>query len=77
MMLIFYRHPCVATVFDYCFYCFPSVYFFIHNHSTDFRKIFRNCVFWCNLNQGCNTKTGLNKPVVLKLFRRYLVEIVN
>ena len=78
MMIIFYRHPCVATVSDYSF---SSVYFFyspftLRNYSTDFRKMFRNCLFWCSLNQGCNIKTGLNNPVVLKLFRRHLVEIV-
>ena len=83
MMLIFYRYPCVATVFDYCF---PSVFFLnspfmLRNHSMDLLKIFRNCVSWYDLNQGCNIKTlpktGLNNPVVLKLFRRHLVEIVN
>ena len=32
MMLIFYRHPCVATVSD-C--CFPSVRFFIHRSCSE------------------------------------------
>ena len=32
MMLIFYRHPCIATLSDYCF---PSVYFFIHGSCSE------------------------------------------
>ena len=80
MMLILYRHPSEAKVSDYCF---PSVYFFyspfmLRNYSTDFRKIFRNIIVYSGvvLNPRCNIKTGLNYPIVLKLFRRHLVEIV-
>ena len=32
--------------------------FVLRNYSTDSRQIFRNCVFWCSLNN----------PVVLKFF---------
>ena len=32
--------------------------FVLRNYSTDSHKIFRNCVFWCSLNN----------PVVLKFF---------
>ena len=39
--------------------------FVLRNYSTDFRKIFRNCVFWCSLNN----------PVVLNLFWCHLAEI--
>ena len=77
MMLIFYRHPCVAKVSDYCF---PSVYFFIHRCSETTRPILatsRNCLFWCSLHQGYNIKTGLNNPVILKLFWRHRAKIVN
>ena len=47
--------------------CFTSVYLFIfffyspfvlRNYSTDYHKIFRDCVFWCSLNN----------PIVLKFF---------
>ena len=68
---IFYRHPCVATVADYVLLLF-IFYFFIfyspfvlRNYTTDFRKIFRNSVFWCSLNN----------PVVLNLFWHHLAEI--
>ena len=37
----------------------------LRNYLTNFRKIFKNCVFWCSLNN----------PVVLKLFWRHLAEI--
>ena len=66
----------VRLLFSFCLFFYSP--FMLKNYSADFRKIFRVCViFWCSLNQGCNVKTGLNNPVVFKLFRRHLVEIVN
>ena len=59
----------------FSFYLFFYSPFKFRNYSTDFRNIFRNCIFWCSLNQGCNIKTGLNNPVVLKLFWHHLAEI--
>ena len=53
-------------MFCYClflfFYFSPFV---LRNYSTDFHQIFRNCVFWCSLNN----------PVVLNLFWLYLADI--
>ena len=49
---------------DYVLLLFIFIYLFFYstfvlrNYSTDFHQIFRNCVFWCSLNN----------PVVLKLF---------
>ena len=54
-------------------YVLPLFIFFIlffystlvlKNYRTDFHQIFRNCVFWCSLNN----------PVVLKFFGRHLAE---
>ena len=66
-LFYFYRQPCVATRR----LCFTSVYLFIfyspfvlRNYSTDFHQIFRNCVFWCSLNN----------PIVLKFFWLHLAE---
>ena len=64
----------VRLLLSFCLFFYSP--FMLRIHSTDFRNIFRNCIFLCNLNQGCNIKTGLNNPVVLKLFRRHLVDIV-
>ena len=79
MMLIFLtallRSNGVRLLFPFCLILYSP--FRHRNYSTDFRKISRNCIFWCSSNQGCNIKTGLNNPVVLKLFRRHLVKIVN
>ena len=66
-----YRQPCVATRR----LCFTSVYFYLflfffystlvlRNYRTDSHQIFRNCVFWCSLNN----------PVVFKFFWRHLAE---
>ena len=65
-----YRHPCVATVADYVlllFIFFKNFYssFVLRNYKTNFQKNFKNCVFWCSLNN----------PVVLNLFWRHLAEI--
>ena len=67
-----YRQPCVATqpiMFYLClfiFYLFNFFYspFVLRNYPTDSHQIFRNCVFWCSLNN----------PVVLKFFGRHLEE---
>ena len=71
---IYYRHPCVATVADYVLLLFIFIfifYFFIfyspfvlRNYSTDSHQIFRNCVFWCSMNNS----------VVLKFFGGHLAE---
>ena len=64
-----YGHHCIATVADYVFLLFILFIFnspfMLRNYSTDFRKIFRNSVFWCSLNN----------PVVLKFVWRHLAEI--
>ena len=65
-----YRQPCVATQPIMFYLClFKKKFFFystlvLRNHRTDFHEIFRNCVFWCSLNN----------PVVLKFFWRHLAE---
>ena len=70
LFIINYRHPCVATVTDYVLLLFIFILFFFYspfvfrNYSTDSHQIFRNCVFWCSLNN----------PVVLKFFWRHLAE---
>ena len=54
-------------MFYFClFFLFIFFYspFVLKNYSTDSHKIFRNCVFWCSLNN----------PVVLKFFRHHLAE---
>ena len=60
--------PCVATqpiMFCYgLFYFFFDSPFVLRNYPTDSHEIFRNCVFWCSLNN----------PVVLKFFWRHLAE---
>ena len=38
--------------------------FVLRNYPTDFHQIFRNCIFWCSLNN----------PVVLKFFWRHLAK---
>ena len=68
LCFIFYRQPCVATQ-PIMFYSCLFIFFFyspfvLRNYLTDLRKIFRNCVFWCSLN---NT-------IVLKSFWRHLAE---
>ena len=71
--LSYYRHPCIATVADYVLLLFIFIFLFflffyspfvLRNYSTDYHKIFRDCVFWCSLNS----------PVVLKFFWRHLAE---
>ena len=51
---------------DYVLLLFILFYFFssfvLRNYPTDSHQIFRNCVFWCSLNN----------PVVLKFFWRHL-----
>ena len=54
----------VRLLLSFCLFFYSP--FMLRIHSTDFRKIFRNRVFRCNLNQGCNIKTGLNNTVVSK-----------
>ena len=54
-------------MFCYCLFIFFIFFIFylpfvLRNYSTDFHQIFRNCVFWCNLNN----------PIVLKFFWRHL-----
>ena len=69
-LFIYYRQPCVATqpiMFYLCLFFF--IYFFystlvLRNYRTDSHQIFRNCVFWCSLNN----------PVVLKFIWRHLAE---
>jgi hypothetical protein len=62
-----YRHPCVATepiMFCYglfLFFLFFYSPFVLRNYPTDSHQIFRNCVFWCSLNN----------PVVSKFFWRH------
>ena len=50
--------------FIYLFFKFFYSPFVLRNYPTDSHQIFRNCVFWCSLNN----------PVVLKFFRRHLAE---
>mgnify|MGYP003429850104 CR=1 FL=1 len=59
------RYNTASAVYDlvYLFLFFYSP-FVLRNYSTDSHKIFRNCVFWCSLNN----------PVVLKFFWRHLAE---
>ena len=68
----YYRQPCVATqpiMFYLCLFYFSFFFFFystlvLRNYWTDSHQLFRNCVFWCSLNN----------PVVLKFFGRHLAE---
>ena len=53
-----------ATVYFLFFYLFFNSPFVLRNYPTDSHKIFRNCVFWCSLNN----------PVVLKFIWRHLAE---
>ena len=55
------RYHTASAVYDLVFFYSP---FFLRKYSTDSHKIFRNCVFWCSLNN----------PVVLKFFGRHLAE---
>ena len=50
-------------IFFIFFFIFYSP-FVLRNYPTDSHQIFRNCVFWCSLNN----------PVVLKFFGRHLAE---
>ena len=66
----FYLQPCVAMqpiMFYLCLF-FLFIFFYstlvLKNYRTDSHQIFRNCVFWCSLNN----------PVVLKFFGRHLAE---
>ena len=52
-------------MFSFSLFIFFYSLFVFRKYSTDFRKIFRNCVFWCSLNN----------PVVLKLLWCNLVEL--
>ena len=56
-----YRISGILSSFFYFFFYSPFV---LRNYSTDSHQIFRNCVFWCSLNN----------PVVLKFFWRHLAE---
>ena len=60
----YHRHPCVATVAVYVLLLFIFLFFpfVLRNYSTDSHPIFRDCVFWCSLNN----------PVVLKFFWLHL-----
>ena len=55
-------------MFCYCLFFFYIFFFYspfvLRNYSTDSHQIFRNCVFWCSLNN----------PIVLKFFWRHLAE---
>ena len=60
------RYHTASAVYDLVYFLF---YFFystlvLRNYPTDSHQIFRNCVFWCSLNN----------PVVLKFFGRHLAE---
>ena len=48
-------------IYFYLFFYFP---FILKNYSTDSHQIFRNCVFWCSLNN----------PVVLQFFWHHLAK---
>ena len=69
-VIFYYRHPCVATepiMFCFCLFIFIFIFyspFVLRNYPTDFHQIFRNCVFWCSLNNS----------IVLKFFWRHLAE---
>ena len=52
---------CLFFIFFIFFYYSPFV---LRNYPTDSHQIFRNCVFWCSLNN----------PVVLTFFGRHLAE---
>ena len=53
----------ISGIWSSFFFFFYST-LVLRNYSTDSHKIFRNCVFWCSLNN----------PVVLKFFWRHLAE---
>ena len=53
-----------SAVYHLVFFSFFYSPFVLGNYSTDSHQIFRNCVFWCSLNN----------PVVLKFFWRHLAE---
>ena len=53
----------VLPLFIYFIFLFFYSPFVLRNYPTDSHQIFRNCVFWCSLNN----------PVVLKFFWRHLV----
>ena len=56
----------VLLLFIFIFYFLLFFYspFVLRNYPTDSHQIFRNCVFWCSLNNA----------VVLKFFGRHLAE---
>ena len=54
----------VLPLFIYLFFYFFYSTLVLRNYRTDSHQIFRNCVFWCSLNN----------PVVLKFFGRHLAE---
>ena len=54
---------CYGLFYLFLFFIFYST-FVLRNYPTDSHKIFRNCVFWCSLNN----------PVLLKFFWRHLAE---
>ena len=69
IIIYYYRQPCIATqpiMFYLCLFFFSFFYstLVLRNYRTDSHQIFRNCVFWCSLNN----------PVVLKFFGRHLAE---
>ena len=51
-------------MFYLCLFLFFYSTLVLRNYRTDSHQIFRNCVFWCSLNN----------PVVLKFFGRHLAE---
>ena len=57
------RYHTASAVYDLVYYFFYST-FVLRNYPTDSYKIFRNCVFWCSLNN----------PIFLKFFWRHFAE---
>ena len=53
----------ISSFLSFFFFFFYST-FVLRNYSTDSHQIFRDCVFWCSLDN----------PVVLKFFQRHLAE---